>query len=564
MYRTVLSTLAVLLHGTHAASSAKFSEYIIAPSSRSVEAVSVIGTTGSVNNTNALIANGYNTGAAVLAANSSVTLDFGINIAGTVEFDVQSVSGNNSYIGFSFTESSMWISPYQCDSGTAALFDSPLWFSVPAEGNIWHNTTGSVSLQNLRVNFTASPELEGLKDYKGYFNSDSDKVNRVWYAGAYTNQLCSADPAYGNSLGIPGDDWYYNATIANCTSVLMDGAKRDRLVWPGDVIISAPSIFVSIGNLDSIKNAIDSLFILQQPDGRLPWAGVPFTDIEAGVFRFSFTYHLYTLLDLYIYYIYSGNIATSLATIDSSNLANVSSPFDWLRSGMGGHNVEANAILYHTLDLSARLATELNGTAQVANWTSAMSGIKTAINEKLWDPSTNLFFENDANQTDAATISPFASGFELQAHYLAGFPDRAVELTEFMWADFMLDDPRMTNSSFIEGYATNGSLHYAPYDNDARISHAHGWATGPTSALTFLGAGLRVTSALGRTWLGGGLTGGFETPEGTEGTLILPGGEAVVVEGPSGVVQPAGNGTAAGDVVYEGLVGGKYSVKARA
>ena len=29
-----------------------------------------------------------------------------------------------------------------------------------------------------------------------------------------------------------------------------------------------------------------------------------------------------------------------------------------------------------------------------------------------------------------------------------------------------------------------GELHYAPYSNDPRISHAHGWATGPTSSLT--------------------------------------------------------------------------------
>jgi hypothetical protein len=32
----------------------------------------------------------------------------------------------------------------------------------------------------------------------------------------------------------------------------------------------------------------------------------------------------------------------------------------------------------------------------------------------------------------------------------------------------MLDDPRMTNSTFIEGYSSDGSLHYAPYKNDPR------------------------------------------------------------------------------------------------
>lgn len=120
-----------------------------------------------------------------------------------------------------------------------------------------------------------------------------------------------------------------------------------------------------------------------------------------------------------------------------------------------------------------------------------------------------------------------------------------------MWGDFMLDDPRVTNSTFIEGYSTNGDLHYAPYSNDPRISHAHGWATGPTSTLTFFGAGLQVTSAAGKTWLiepqlgglqnieagyqtnvgsfsshamateGGGLNVTFSTPPGTSGTVRL-------------------------------------------
>ncbi|KAF2187889.1 glycoside hydrolase family 78 protein [Zopfia rhizophila CBS 207.26] len=542
-------------------------------------------------------------------------------------FSLQSVVGMDEYLGFTFTESSMWISPFHCDSASAAIFDSPLWFNIPSEGkynaekkrqrggfrymSIWHNSTGTVAIRDLSVNFTASPEMDDLRDYSGYFNSDSERLNRVWYAGAYTNQLCSMDPAYGNALGIPGNDWYYNATIANGTSVLIDGAKRDRLVWPGDIAISGPSIFVSTNSLDGIKNGIDSLFILQQPDGRLPWAGTPFT--RARNFPFSVTYHLYTLLDLYYYFLYTGEqaflenywgqfklaLAWSLGTIDGSRMANVTSSNDWLRSGMGGHNVEANAIFYHTLDMSLRLAEAVGDDSVVANWTAAMAGIKDAVNEHLWDPAQNLFFDNDRNQTASAihpqdgnswavvagivdadraaaistslmdrwvrpygapapeagaTISPFATGFEVQAHYLAGFPERAVDLIEFMWADFMLDDPRMTNSSLIEGYSTNGDLHYAPYDNDARISHAHGWATGPTSALTFFAAGLQVNSTNGKTWLiqprlgtlgrvtagfetvlgkysanwtaadAGNIKGDFQTPDGTLGNLILPSG----------------------------------------
>jgi hypothetical protein len=98
-----------------------------------------------------------------------------------------------------------------------------------------------------------------------------------------------------------------------------------------------------------------------------------------------------------------------------------------------------------------------------------------------------------------ATISLFATGFEVQACFLAGFPDRAIDLIEFVWADFMLDDPCMTNSSFIEEYSTNGDLHYAPYNNGARISYPYGWATSPTSSLTFYAAGIQITSGVGKT-----------------------------------------------------------------
>jgi hypothetical protein len=263
-----------------------------------------------------------------------------------------------------------------------------------------------------------------------------------------------------------------------------------------------------------------------------------------------------------------------------------------------------------------------------------MAGIKTAVNELLWDSAQGLFFDNDADKTSSAihpqdgnswaiiagiadpdraaaiseslqarwvrpygapapeagaTVSPFATGFEVQAHLLAGFPERAIDLIEFMWADFMLDDPRMTNSSFIEGYSTNGNLHYAPYDNDARVSHAHGWATGPTSSLTFYVAGLRLDSAAGKTWFvqpqlgnltrveagyetalgdfsvswvadsSGGISGKFSTPSGTSGTLVLPSTALdVTVEGPSGTVKPV---TSAGGLRFNDLPGGSYNVR---
>ena len=320
-------------------------------------------------------------------------------------------------------------------------------------------------------------------------------------------------------------------------------------------------MFVSTNDMITVQNALDSLFILQKPNGALPYAGYAGKPEAGGVFYyvFSFTYHLYSLIGLYNVYMFTGNTSYlsshwdqfklalnySLSMVDSSGLANVTTSADWLRYGMGAHNIEANAILYHTINLGVSLAGELNDTGVISRYQKYASDIKTAANARLWDSHTNLYRDNDtkpltslhpqdgntwavvSNLTDSpakniaisnalskrwgkygapapeagATVSPFISGFELQTHYLAGQPQLAPDLMKFMWGDFMLDSPHVTNSTFIEGYSTDGSLHYAPYTNDPRISHAHGWATGPTSALTLYTAGLRIIAPAGKSWI---------------------------------------------------------------
>jgi len=198
--------------------------------------------------------------------------------------------------------------------------------------------------------------------------------------------------------------------------------------------------------------------------------------------------------------------------------------------------------LYRALELCITLGNVVGDTSSNARWTNYRTNIKSAANELLWDSAAGLYRDNEtttlhpqdgntwaivsglpnnASQIAAissalrarwgpygapapeagATVSPFISGFELQAHFLAGNPQNAIDLIRTMYCDFMLDDPRMTNSTFNEGYSTDGSLHYAPYVNDPRISHAHGWSTGSTSALSFYAAGIQVLSGSGQTWL---------------------------------------------------------------
>jgi hypothetical protein len=432
--------------------------------------------------------------------------------------------------------------------------------------------------------------------------------------------------------------WYNNVTIANGSSVVVDGAKRDREIWPGDMVVAMPSVFVSTNDLMSFQNSLNALLMLQDSSGLLPYAGYPFNTL--GVV--SFTYHLHSLIGIAYYYHFSGDLdylrnvwdhftrglAWSLGHVDSSGLMDVTSDADWLRGGMGGHNIEANAILYYTVNQGLHLASTLNDSASISAWAPIAPKIKEAANNLLWDKSANLYKDNEnsnvypqdgntwaikANLTisssqnfaissalkarwghygapapetgSPATVSPFIGSLELEAHFLSGNPQNAIDLMRLQWGDFMLDDPRMTNSTFIEGYSSTGSLHYPLYASDAIISHAHGWSTGPTSSLSFYVAGIRLLTASGQTWriepmvgdlteveagfvtkLGafenfiktaggnGGITSmRFVTPEGTSGSVSLPG-----IEGK--FVNSLGKSVALVDGEANGLDGGDWTL----
>ncbi|CAG8045141.1 unnamed protein product [Penicillium nalgiovense] len=632
-----------------ASSNIPYEQYILAPKSRDLIPPSVHSVNGSVTKAKSLTQ--LSGGEATFHGVSSVTYDFGKNVAGLVSLDVGSSSSSSAFLGVTFSESSLYISNQASDATADAGLDTPLWFNVgkgagkytPEEKylrggfrylTVVSNTTATVSLKSLRVKFTAAPDQD-LRAYTGYFHSDDELINKIWYAGAYTNQLATINPKHGNSLVHLGaissgddihlpqtDTWWNNYTITNGSSTITDGAKRDRLVWPGDMSIALESIAVSTGDLYSVRTALESLFTLQKSNGQLPYAGKGFF---ASV---SYTYHLHSLIGASFLYRFSGDknwlsnhwsqykrgLEWAISSVDETGLANITASSDWLRFGMGAHNIEANAILYFVLQDAQSLATELNDKTALANWSKTATKLKVATNEKLWDTSSGLYFDNEtttmhpqdgnawaikANLTQSTaqavqvsnalksrwgkygapapeagkTVSPFISGFELQGHYLANKPNSALDLMRLEWG-FMLNDPRMTQSTFIEGYATDGSLHYAPYTNDARVSHAHGWSTGPTYALTAYAAGIQLTGAGGSTWViapqVGNLTcvdAGFETAKGKFSTSFRSSGKGV---GKFAFVTPANTtgefvlAGARGSLVSEGgqrvkLVNGKAS-----
>merc|ERR1711874_683446 len=90
-------------------------------------------------------------------------------------------------------------------------------------------------------------------------------------------------------------------------------------------------------------------------------------------------------------------------------------------------------------------------------------------------------------------IGTFPGSMEVNAHAAVGNSARALEMMRLQWG-YMINHPNSTGSTFWEGYNRDGSFAY----QSIYMSHAHGWATGPASALSFHVLGLRPLSPGGK------------------------------------------------------------------
>ena len=117
----------------------------------------------------------------------------------------------------------------------------------------------------------------------------------------------------------------------------------------------------------------------------------------------SDTYHMSTLIGTYYYVLHTGDmnfltsnyqqykLAMTFITnkIDTTGLLAVTGTADWGRSSQGGHNTEANMLLYRVLITGSSLATWANDLDSSASWTSLAQTLKSAVNSESynWDPT---------------------------------------------------------------------------------------------------------------------------------------------------------------------------------
>ena len=176
------------------------------------------------------------------------------------------------------------------------------------------------------------------------------------------------------------------------------------------------------------------------------------------------------------------------------------------------------------------LARLLDHQALSETWTKIAEILKPNL-EKFWDPTAELYFDNlsaqdmfpqdgnslacwfniadkkraasitkslkkrwgkygPVNPECSGPVSPFISGFELQALIRADKIHDALDMIRTTWG-WMLNNPESTGSTMLEAWGSDGSITYPFYEEKpSYISHCHPFSTGPLLVLTFEVLGL--------------------------------------------------------------------------
>lgn len=220
---------------------------------------------------------------AILNGNGSMLVfDFGLEVGGIVSLNYTAT--NSGVLGLAFTEAKDWIGEYS-DSSNSALEgpDGAVYatFTEPGSGTytmpdeelrggfryltifLMTNYDTEVWIQDVSLELSFQPTWSNLRAYQGYFHSNDEQLNRIWYSGAYTLQTNAVPVHTGRQVPMMTSGWANNCTLGSGDTILVDGAKRDRAVLPADMGIAVPSMFVSTGDLESVKNALQVMYNTQ-------------------------------------------------------------------------------------------------------------------------------------------------------------------------------------------------------------------------------------------------------------------------------------------------------------
>jgi hypothetical protein len=385
------------------------------------------------------------------------------------------------------------------------------------------SSPGSVSLSRAFVDFQALRATP--RDYKGWFLSSDDQLNKMWYSGAYTLQM---------NLKAPGLNGLPDARI-------YDGAKRDRSIWTCDLLVQAPTAITPLGDAGAeyVKSSLNVILSTQRADGALP--GSPDfrkgTNPNGSPLFYSNNYSGCGVRGAIAYYRYTGDEAyitsvlpalrTELAYndgfLDANNLV-VSNDRDYWQATQTGEVTKYSIDYYILLREMAWLERKVGSAAVADEHDAKADAIKAAVNARLWNPQLGAYGQSsdhpdvlveDANAValqhgivpaehresvltalktlwtphgaiigpglqdpTGHTIEPFANGMETAGRFAVDDVAGAFDLMRRTWGQMVDKNDPLYTGTLWEFKNNDGGV------NRTTASLAHGWAAAPTVQLT--------------------------------------------------------------------------------
>lgn len=262
---------------------------------------------------------------------------------------------------------------------------------------------GRVTLKGVEVQYT--PHI-AERNKCGYFLSSDEELNKAWFAGLHTVQMCTIDPALG---GIDG-----RHRLARADWVVVDGAKRDRLVWTGDLAPAGAAVYSSFNEARAIRDSLLSLSVYQEKDGYIP-ACSPGPIPARIASEFFADYVAWWVVALYQYYLHTGDfecVRESFPTIKRA-LAYLHDQcrgglvrqtpfnmFEWcftvLRLGKASYT---NVMYYWALNSASSVAHDVGEEDVSIGYVSRAFRLGEIIERELMDPGRGVFLDTTADRS---------------------------------------------------------------------------------------------------------------------------------------------------------------------
>lgn len=431
-----------------------------------------------------------------------VVLDMGCEIHGGVVVTLDKFVYDSLDVRITFGESVMEaLSSIGEKNATNQHSIRDLTFTPAAAGSISYGNTGYrfIKIEAISAD-TNVKSVQGTFtyrdiEYKGSFECNDEKINKIWQVGAYTAHL-------------------------NMQDYLWDGIKRDRLVWMGDTHPEVLTICSVFGDNNVIPKSLDII--------------MDTTPIGSWMNTFP-TYTNWWVINHMTWYMQNGDLEylksisgylykTLESIIDcvkpGGELEYKSYFCDWSSAQTDGELPGAYAVTISGLKAGKYLCEVLGNTKLADKCNAAVEELLKKNFDKLINKQTAALYSLaggiDSKEISdklllkggAEGFSTFLGGYVLRVLHNGGYTKEALQIMKeywgamldfgatTFWEDFDIDwvtDKTVGIDQIVPDGMTDihgdfGKFCYIKF----RHSLCHGWASGPTSFLSQVIGGIEI------------------------------------------------------------------------